>query len=298
MRIGIDFGGTKIEAIALDSDGTELRRKRISTPRQDYDGCVRSVTELVTELEADLEQRGSVGIGIPGCISPATGLIKNANATWLIGRDLRGDLERSLARPLRVENDANCLAVSEATDGAAASVRLVFAVIIGTGAGGGIAIEREAWVGPNSVAGEWAHNPLPWPGSGEIPGPACYCGKRGCLETYISGPGLCRDHAEDTGKQLTDKAIIAAAEAGETEALAAYERYVDRLARGLATTINMLDPEVIVIGGGMSNIARLYEDLPGLVEGYVFSDTFVTPIRRAKHGDSSGVRGAAWLWNG
>jgi fructokinase len=297
MRIGIDFGGTKIEAIALDSDGAELRRKRIPTPRGDYAGSVKAVTELVAGLEADLGRRGSVGIGIPGCISPATGLVKNANATWLIGRDLRGDLERSLARPLRVENDANCLAVSEAVDGAAASARLVFAVIIGTGAGGGIAIERQAWAGPNSVAGEWAHNPLPWPNSGENSGPACYCGKHGCLETYISGPGLCRDYAEESGRRLTSEAIIAAAEAGETEALMAYKRYADRLARGLAITINVLDPQVIVIGGGLSNIARLYEDLPGLVEGYVFSDTFSTPIRPAKHGDSSGVRGAAWLWN-
>jgi fructokinase len=291
MRIGVDFGGTKIEAIALGPDGAELMRKRVPTPREDYDGSVRAVRELVAALESATGQRGSVGIGIPGAVSPATGLVKNANSTWLIGKPFDRDLAAALERPVRLENDANCLAVSEAVDGSGAGQRLVFAVILGTGVGGGLAIDGRPWVGRNAIAGEWGHNPLPWMTSAEAPGPACYCGRLGCIETFLSGPGLARDHGV-----ARSEAVVAAAEAGDAAAEATLERYERRLARALAGLINILDPDVIVLGGGLSRLKRLYRNVPPLWRGSTFSDSVDTPLLPAKHGDSSGVRGAAWLW--
>ncbi len=234
-------------------------------------------------------------MGIPGALSRRTGLVKNANSVWLIGRDLKGDLEARLDRSMDIANDANCFAVSEAVDGAAAGASVVFGVILGTGVGAGISIEGTAWTGPNSVAGEWGHNPLPWPRDDERPGPPCYCGKTGCIETFLSGPGFARDHEQATGEQLTAPEIIDAKRSGSTDAIASYKRYLDRLARGLAHVINVLDPDVIVLGGGMSNVSELYEDLPGRLPSYVFSDVCETPVRPARFGDSSGVRGAAWL---
>ena len=302
MRIGIDWGGTKIEAVALGSDGRELARERIATPRGDYEGCVRAVVRLVTGLEARFQARGTVGIGIPGSISPETGLVKNANSTWLNGRRLDADLESALGRPVRVENDANCFAVSEARDGAGAGAHMLFAVIVGTGAGGGIAVNGRPISGFQRNAGEWGHNPLPWMNAAEFPGPRCWCGKLGCLETFISGTGFERDFAQATGEMLAASETLDANEivrrmrAGDGAATAAYRRYADRLARGLASVINILDPDLIVLGGGLSNVDELYADLPALLPVHVFSDACRTPVVKARHGDSSGVRGAAWLW--
>ena len=296
LRIGIDFGGTKIEVLALDGGGAALLRERRPTPREDYPGSIEAVAGLVESVEARLGARGSLGMGIPGCLSPASGLVKNANSTWLIGRNLKADIESRLARPVRIENDANCLAVSEAVDGAGAGAALVFAVILGTGVGGGLALQGRPWVGPNAVAGEWGHNPLPWPRPEELPGPDCYCGRQGCIETFLSGPGLARDHAAAGGKAGDPEAIALAADRSEINAVRSLERYRDRLGRALATVINVLDPEVIVLAGGLSNLPGLAEGLPEAVAPHVFSDRFATPIRRARHGDSSGVRGAAWLW--
>ena len=284
-RIGVDLGGTKIEAIALARDGREIFRKRVPTPRGDYAGTVGAVTSLVHEIGS-----GSVGIGIPGALSRASGLVKNANSTWLIGRPLKDDLERSLAQPVRIENDANCFALSEALDGAGKDARSVFGVILGTGVGGGIVIERKVLVGRNAIAGEWGHNALPLPGAHDLPLPACYCGRAGCIETYLSGPALEREHAALTGEARSAKEIAAL----DGEALA---RYIERLARAAASVINVLDPDVIVLGGGLSNIERLYTDVPRLWQRYVFSDEVATRLARPVHGDSSGVRGAAWLWN-
>ncbi len=294
LRIGIDLGGTKIEAIALGDEGAPLRRVRTKTPRDDYGAGLEAIAGLVGEIERDLGRAGSVGLGIPGSLSPASGLVKNANSTWLIGRDIKADLEARLERPLRIANDANCLAVSEAVDGAAAGASLVFAVILGTGVGGGIAIESRPWVGPNAIAGEWGHNPLPWPRDDERPGPPCYCGRSGCIETFLSGPGLARDH----GTTESPEAIVEAAGAGESAARRSLERYRERLGRGLASVINVLDPDVIVLGGGLSNLPGLAESLPEAMAPHVFTDVCSTPVRRARHGDSSGVRGAAWLWGG
>ena len=296
MRIGIDFGGTKIEGVALGPDGRELARERVATPRGDYEGCVAAVVRLVAGFEARLGGRGTVGIGIPGSISPETGLVKNANSTWLNGRRLDADLEAALGRPVRVENDANCLAVSEARDGAGAGAHVLFAVIVGTGAGGGIAVDGRPISGFQRNAGEWGHNPLPWMSAAEFPGPRCWCGKPGCLETFISGPGFERDFARATGETLTADEIVRRMRAGDEAARSVYRRYADRLARGLASVINILDPDVIVLGGGLSNMDELYGDLPALLPAYVFSDACRTPIAKARHGDSSGVRGAAWLW--
>ena len=295
MRIGVDLGGTKIEAIALSSAGEALARLRIATPRA-YDATLEAIEGLVRELERATAARGSVGIGIPGTIVPGTGLVKNANSTWLNGRPLGRDLEQRLGRPVRVMNDANCFALSEATDGAAAGARVAFGVILGTGVGGGIVIDGRCHVGLNLVGGEWGHNPLPWMTPDEYPGPPCYCGKRGCVETFLSGPGFANDHAAHGGGKLDAPVIAEAAERGDAAARATLARYHDRLARALATLINVLDPDVIVLGGGMSNIAGLPEAAAALLPRWVFSDSVVTPVVRHRHGDSSGVRGAAWLW--
>jgi fructokinase len=296
MRIGIDWGGTKIEAIALDDDGAELIRRRVATPKGEYEACVTAARDLVLEIERQLDRTGSVGVGIPGTISPTSGLVKNANSTWLNGRPLQLDLEAALSRDVRLQNDANCLAVSEARDGAASGAHVTLGVILGTGCGSGIAIDGKALAGHQGIAGEFGHVPLPWMTADEHPGPACWCGQRGCLESFISGTGFERDFESATSQHLSSEAIIAAMAAGNADACAAYERYASRLARALAMMINILDPDVIVLGGGMSNIDMLYEDLPKLIGAHVFSDVWETPIRKALHGDSSGVRGAAGLW--
>ena len=296
MRIGIDLGGTKIEAIALDAGGATLARRRIDTPRDDYPATLRAMVTLVAALETETGARGSVGIGTPGALSPFTGRIRNANSTWLNDRALDHDLVTALGRPVRLANDADCFALSEATDGAAAGARSVFGVIIGTGAGAGIVIDGSLLAGPNAIAGEWGHNPLPWPSADEIPGPACYCGKHGCIETFVSGPGLAADFTRATGRVVTATAIAAAAQAGDTTASAALARHADRLTRGLASVINILDPEVIVLGGGLSNLAHIYTTVPKLLGRYLFSDGVATRLVPPRHGDSSGVRGAAWLW--
>jgi fructokinase len=296
MRIGVDLGGTKIEAVALDDDGGLLFRQRVSTPRDDYEGTLDAIGVLVRDVERQTGQTGRVGVGIPGTISPATGLVKNANSVWLNGRPLDRDLERRLARPLRFANDANCFALSEATDGAGRGARVVFGVIIGTGCGGGVVVDGRVLTGPNGIAGEWGHASLPWPREGEWPGPACYCGMTGCLETFVSGPGLARDFQEATGESLAGPAIVSRAEAGDQAAEAALARYEDRLARALVALVNVLDPDVIVLGGGMSNVTRLYRNIPALWPRYGFSDRFDNRLVPPVHGDSSGVRGAAWLW--
>jgi len=296
MRIGIDLGGTKTEAIALDEDGTELGRIREATPRHDYEGSIRQMAGLVRALESDLGRTGTVGVGGPGAISPVSGVIKNANSVWLNDRPLDRDLSAALDRPVRYANDANCLAVSEATDGAGAGARVVLAFIIGTGSGSGIAIDARVHTGPNANAGEWAHNPLPWARPEEYPGHECWCGKQGCLETWISGIGLEKDHERRTGTAKSASDIAAAATEGDAACAATMELYEDRLGRGMAQVVNVLDPDVIVLGGGISNIDRLYDTLPRIIPEYVFGGDFLTPIRKARHGDSSGVRGAAWLW--
>jgi fructokinase len=295
MRIGIDLGGTKIEAIALEDDGSVLARQRLDTPAGDYPATLEAMARLVEAIEARLGRHGSVGVGIPGAVSPASGRVKNANSTCLIGQPLDADLERLLARPVRLANDANCFTVSEAVDGAGAEARVVFGVILGTGCGGGIAIDGTPLTGANAIAGEWGHNPLPWP-TAEEQSSECYCGRRGCIETWLSGPGMARDHATLTGEKLTAREIAARAEQGAPRALDTLARYEDRLARGLASVINILDPDVIVLGGGLSNIHRLYENVPRLWSEYVFSDRVDTRLLPHRHGDSSGVRGAAWLW--
>jgi fructokinase len=318
MRIGIDLGGTKIEGIALDERGAERARIRVSTPK-DYEAILAALAGVVGHLDETTGARGTVGVGIPGTISPATGLVKNANTVCLIGHPLDLDLGARIERPVRLANDANCFALSEATDGAGApdgrevpgrvdgpflpgdarpgaAPRVVFGVIIGTGTGGGLVVDGKVLVGPNCIAGEWGHNPLPWPRDDERPGPPCYCGKHGCIETFLSGPGIARDHHAHTGETLDAPAIAARAEAGDAGASATLTRYEDRLARALASVMNVLDPDIIVLGGGVSNIARLYTNLPAVWGRYVFSDTVATRVVPARHGDSSGVRGAAWLW--
>lgn len=300
MRIGIDLGGTKIEAIALadtvSGDATTLLRHRVPTPAGDYNGILHAIGELVAYTERETGQTGTVGIATPGAISPVTGLLKNSNSTVLNGKPLDRDLEARLGRPIRMENDANCLALSEAVDGAAANARLVFGVILGTGVGGGIVVDRRVHVGRNRIAGEWGHNPLPWPRADELPGPSCYCGKRGCIETFLSGPGLARDYYARIGRQKSALAIAEAAATGDPVARECLALYEDRLARSLAAIINMLDPDAIVLGGGLSNLTHVYQALPVLLGSYTFSADAGTPILRAAHGDSSGVRGAAWLW--
>ena len=295
LRIGIDLGGTKIEGIALADDGTERARRRVPTPRN-YVATIDAITALVEQLEAEAGARGSVGVGIPGAVTPATGLVKNANSVWLIGQPLARDLEARLARPIRVMNDADCFALSEATDGAAAGADVVFGVILGTGVGGGIVVQGRCLQGPNLIAGEWGHNPLPWPTAAEFSGPPCYCGKRGCIEAWLSGPGFERDYAAHGGTTRGARDIVTAAEAGDRAAADALARYVERLARALASVINVLDPHVVVLGGGMSNTPGLAEAVSDRLPAWVFSDRVETRIVRHRHGDSSGVRGAAWLW--
>jgi fructokinase len=296
MRIGIDLGGTKIEVLAIDHQGVELARHRVETPRNDYDATIGAMVGLVRRMEEETGSVGTVGAGIPGSISRVTGLVKNSNSTWLNGRPFHKDLTEALGREVRVANDANCLAVSEATDGAAAGVHVVYGVILGTGCGGGVAIAGRVHDGPNGLAGEWGHNPLPWQKPEEYPGPACYCGKRGCMEMWVSGTGIALDYKNATGRARTTKEIVADFEAGDKEAAVAMERFEDRLARGLAQVINILDPDVIVIGGGVSRVKHIYQGLPNKLAAYVFGGEVSTPVLPAKYGDSSGVRGAAWLW--
>jgi len=296
MRIGVDLGGTKTESVAIDDTGIERARLRVPTLSDSYDAIITSIVRLVHDTEACVGQTGTVGIGIPGALSPATGLVKNANTVALIGHPLDRDLARALNRPVRVANDANCFVLSEASDGAGAGARVVFGVIVGTGTGGGVVVDGKLLTGPHAIAGEWGHNPLPWPRDDERPGPSCYCGKCGCIETFLAGPSLARDHRLHTGEARDADDIARRAEAGDAAALASMIRYEDRMARGLASVINLLDPDVIVMGGGVSNIARLYREVPLRLGRYVFSDTVSTPIVPARHGDSSGVRGAAWLW--
>ena len=298
IRIGIDLGGTKIAGIALAPDGTTRAEARVPTPRGDYAGTLDAIAGLVgiLEAEAGADIRASVGIGMPGAVSRHTGLIKNANSIWLNGKPFAGDIAARLGRPVRVENDANCLAVSEAVDGAGAGEEIVWAVILGTGVGSGLALRGQALTGRNAIAGEWGHNPLPWPGDDERPGPACYCGRNSCLETWLSGPGLAADHLLLTGETRTGEQIVAAALAEEPGSAATMARYLDRLARGLAHVVNVIDPDVIVLGGGLSRIESVVAALPQRIAPHVFSDAFDTPVRASLHGDASGVRGAAWLW--
>ena len=294
MRVGVDFGGTKIEAAAVTADGGFATRVRRPNPGA-YEPALDVVAELIAEVEAAVGPAERVGVGIPGSPSPRTGLVRNANSTWLNGRSLREDLERRLARPVRLANDADCFALSEATDGAAAGARSVFGAILGTGCGGGVVIDGRLLSGASGIAGEWGHTPLPWPSGAELPPTLCWCGRSGCLETYVAGTGFERDYAL-AAPRLSGPEIVAAMRAGEPAATAAFDRYLDRLARGLAVICDIIDPEVIVLGGGMSNVSELYLRLPGAVAPHVFSDVWETPIRPAMHGDSSGVRGAAWLW--
>ena len=293
-RIGIDLGGTKIEIVVLDESGAETYRRRIATPRDDYDGTGPAPAAIVAEAEATVGP-GTVGIGMPGTISPATGLVKNANSTWLNGRALRDDVRGLFQREVQFANDANCFALSEAVDGAGAGATIVFGVIVGTGTGGAIVSDGRVLIGANAIGGEWGHNPMPWPEPEEWPGPPCYCGRTGCIETFLSGPGMSKEHEAITGERLTASDIAAHAGAGDAAAEAAMRRYERRMARALASIINVVDPDVIVLGGGLSNIDRLYERVPALWTPYVFSDRVVTRLVRARFGDSSGVRGAAWL---
>ena len=296
LRIGIDLGGTKTEVIAIGPSGEELLRQRVASPQGCYPETLSKLRDLVASFEERLNQRAKVGIGIPGSISPMTGNVRNANSTWLNGQPLQADLEDVLGRHVRVENDANCFTVSEAADGGGAGHRTVFGVILGTGVGGGLAIDGRVMTGRNAISGEWGHNPLPWPLRTELPGPSCYCGLQGCLETYLSGPALSRDYEAVAGEAIRPTEIAERANRDDTGAVQVMDRYIDRLARGLASVINLLDPDIIVLGGGVSNIASLYDRLPQNLNPYVFSDYCDTPIVPARYGDSSGVRGAAWLW--
>src|SRR5215467_10522 len=296
FRIGIDLGDTKIEGAAIGISGSVHLRRRIPTPVQDYPRTIDAIIALVEGMEQEIGRKASVGIGIPGAVSPTTGLVKNANSIWLIGRPLQRDIEAALGRPVRLANDANCFALSEATDGAGAGAETVFGVILGTGVGGGIALRRQIVPGANAIAGEWGHNPLPWPEPDEIPGPPCYCGLSGCVETFLSGPAMTADHYRQAGQSLSPQEIARAAESGEPLCRSTLEKYMRRLARGLASVINLIDPEVIVLGGGLSRISALYQQVPRLWSRYVFSDRIVTRLLPPVHGDSSGVRGVAWLW--
>jgi fructokinase len=296
MRIGVDLGGSKIEVIALVEDGTTLLRRRSPTPVGDYAATLDAVAELVALAERETAKTGTVGIASPGAESTRTGLIKNSNSTVLNGRPLRRDLEQKLSREVRLENDANCFALSEAIDGAAARARVVFGVILGTGVGGGLVINRKVVVGRNRIAGEWGHNPLPWPEHNEDRNVSCYCGKTGCIECFLSGPGLARSYHAATNGKVSAQDVVARAASGDEAARACMRVYQDRLARSLASVVNLVDPDLIVLGGGLSNITELYSALPALIARYAFSDGIDTPVVRAAHGDSSGVRGAAWLW--
>lgn len=296
MRLGIDLGGTKTAAVVLGASGAVVWEARRPTPRGDYEGTLSVIAGLVADGEAASGERCSVGIGMPGAVSPATGLVKNANSTWLNGRPLKQDLERALNREVRLENDANCLAVSEATDGAAAGVRVVFGVILGTGVGGGVVVDGRAVTGANAIAGEWGHNPLPWPADDERPGSACYCGRRGCIETFLSGPGIATAYRERGGSDVRSEDVVALAAGGDARAQDVLRRWTDQLTRSLASVINILDPDVIVVGGGLSNLRHIYDEVPAAWEPFVFSDRVTTRLVPARYGDASGVRGAAWLW--
>ena len=296
IRIGVDLGGTKIEAIALGPGGEVLWRERVPTPAGDYLGTVAAVAALVQRSEAFLGERGSVGVGAPGARSPRTGLMKNCNSTCLNGRPFAEDLGAALGRSVRLTNDANCFALSEASDGAAAGALVVFGVILGTGVGGGLVVSGRVLCGPNAIAGEWGHNPLPSPAGDEQPGRACYCGRRGCIETWLSGPGLAADDAGHGGGRRSAEQIVDAARRGDDTARQCLGRYLDRLARALAGVINIVDPDVIVLGGGLSKVAELYTEIPARWGSYVFSDSVDTRLVAPRHGDASGVRGAAWLW--
>jgi len=312
MRIGIDLGGSKIEVIALSDDGDVLVRRRVRTPgmqlspvrppleqalTDQYRAILNTIDELVRDIETCTGQSGSVGIGTPGALSPATGMMRNSNTVCMNGRPVLDDLQSLLGREVRIANDANCFALSEATDGAASDAQVVFGVIIGTGTGAGIVIDRKLLTGPNAIAGEWGHNPLPWPDDLELPGAGCYCGKHGCVETWLSGPGLVRDHESHNGETVDPRQLVGRAAAGDQAAEHSLSRYEHRMARSLAMVINILDPDAIVLGGGMGNIQRLYSNVPRLWRDYVFSDVVNTRLLAPLHGDSSGVRGAAWLWN-
>jgi fructokinase len=296
MRIGVDLGGTKIELAALDDAGTIRLRRRVATPADDYVATVEAMAAMVQAAERELATTCTVGIATPGALSLATGRMKNANSTCLNGQPLRQDLEARLGRAVRLANDANCFALSEAVDGAAREATVVFGVILGTGVGGGIVIDRHALGGANAIAGEWGHNPLPAPGPGDAPAPQCYCGRKGCIETYLSGPALAADHARATGESASPEEIVARAASGDTACEATLTRYEERLARALATIVNVLDPDAIVLGGGLSRLERLYANVPRLWRAHVFSDEVRTRLLPPLHGDSSGVRGAAWLW--
>ncbi len=297
-RIGVDLGGTKIEAIAFDAEGVVRVRRRIAAPRDDYGATLAAIAALVADVERELggaAGSASVGVGTPGSRSPRTGLLRGSNSVWLNGRPLREDLEARLGRPVAIANDANCFALSEATDGAGAGAAVVFGVILGTGVGGGVVVDGRVLEGRNAIAGEWGHNPLPWAAADERPGPSCYCGQSGCIETFLSGPGLAADYAREHGGAADAAAIVARAAAGDSACLRTVERYESRLARALAHVINVVDPDVIVLGGGLSNVDRLYRNVPRLWGAWVFADAVDTPLVRHRHGDSSGVRGAAWL---
>ena len=297
MRIGIDLGGTKIEGIALSDAGEELVRHRISTPQGDYKGTLQSITDLIQQIEVDLDEAGSIGICTPGALSPTTGLLRNSNSVCMNGKPVLTDLQEMSQREIRIANDANCFALSEATDGAAKTASVAFGVIIGTGTGAGIVVDKKILVGPNAIAGEWGHNPLPWPQDFEQPGPECYCGKSGCIETWLSGPGIMRDHELHNNEFVDAEMLDNKARFGDEDANETLQRYEDRMARSLAHVINILDPDVIVLGGGMGNIKRLYDNVPKIWGDYVFSDVVNTKLLAPVYGDSSGVRGAAWLWN-
>jgi fructokinase len=296
VRFGIDLGGTKTEIVALAPDGRELLRRRVATPRDDYGATLDALARLVVEGERELGERGTVGLGTPGSISRATGLLRGSNSVCLNGQPIKRDLERILAREVRITNDANCFALSEATDGAGRDARVVFGAILGTGVGAGIVVDGRVLDGPNAIAGAWGHNPLPWPKDAERPGAACFCGRSGCIETWLAGPGIERDHARMSGNSISAQDIVARASGADAACAATLERYEERLARALAHVINLLDPDVVVLGGGLSNIERLYANVPQRWGSWVFSDRVDTRLLRNMHGDSSGVRGAAWLW--
>jgi len=296
-RIGIDLGGSKIEGILMSPHGMELARHRVATPRSDYANTIAAIVELTAKLKQGITGEAKIGVGVPGSVSPHTGRLQNANSTWLIGRAFDRDLANALGGPVRLANDANCFALSEAADGAAENARMVFGVILGTGCGGGIVVDGRLLDGPRGIAGEWGHNPLPWPKPEEHPGPQCWCGRKGCLETWVSGPGMAADHARTTGEGVTAVEIAARAKQGSGPAIATLSRHVDRLARGLAHVVNIIDPDVIVLGGGLSQLSHLYEQLPQLMAPHIFADQSSVVIKPPKWGDASGVRGAARLWD-
>ena len=296
MRLGIDLGGTKIAGVALGPDGAVVAEHRIPAPRHDYAATLRAVGEMVTVLEQQAGERGSIGIGMPGSISPASNLVQNANSTWLNGRPFARDVEAHLGRPVRIANDANCFALSEAVDGAGAGAASVFGVILGTGCGGGLVFDNRLIDGPRGIGGEWGHNPLPWATGNEHPGPRCWCGRHGCMETWVSGPGLEADHERTAGEKLASEEIGARARRADPHALASLDRHAGRLARGLAHVVNIIDPHVIVLGGGLSQLSHLYEQLPDRMAPYIFAERAQITVRPPRWGDASGVRGAAWLW--